>query len=73
VFKILSLDGGGIKGVFEASFLTAVQRAVPSPLASYFDLIAGTSTGGINCNRVGTRAEPSRSLGVLQIVRPADF
>jgi len=47
VFKILSLDGGGIKGVFEASFLNAVQKATSAPLASYFDLIAGTSTGGI--------------------------
>jgi uncharacterized protein len=47
VFKVLSLDGGGIKGVFEASFLAEIESAVKPPLASYFDLIAGTSTGGI--------------------------
>ena len=47
VFRILSLDGGGIRGVFEAAFLAAVQDTIESPLASYFDLIAGTSTGGI--------------------------
>lgn len=46
-FRILSLDGGGLLGTFTAAFLADVERAVGRPLASYFDLIAGTSTGGI--------------------------
>lgn len=46
-FKILSLDGGGILGAFSAAFLAEIEKQIKAPLASYFDLIAGTSTGGI--------------------------
>jgi hypothetical protein len=45
--RILSIDGGGIKGVFPASFLASVEDSLRQPLASYFDLVVGTSTGGI--------------------------
>jgi Patatin-like phospholipase len=44
--RILAIDGGGIKGVFPASFLATVEQATRSRVADYFDLIAGTSTGG---------------------------
>lgn len=46
-FRILALDGGGIKGAFTASVLTTLERAFGIPAASQFDLVAGTSTGGI--------------------------
>lgn len=46
-FRILTIDGGGIKGVFAASFPAEVEDALGSPLVDQFDLIAGTSTGGI--------------------------
>jgi len=46
-YRILSLDGGGIRGVFPAAFLARLEEAVGAPIGSYFDLIAGTSTGGI--------------------------
>ena len=45
--RILSIDGGGIRGVFPAAFLAELESKVGSPLHEYFDLIAGTSTGGI--------------------------
>ncbi len=45
--RILTIDGGGIKGVFPASFLAALEDRLGEPIANYFDLIAGTSTGGI--------------------------
>lgn len=45
--KILSIDGGGIRGVFPAAFLTEIENQIGHPLHEYFDLIAGTSTGGI--------------------------
>jgi len=44
---VLCIDGGGIKGVFPASFLSTIEEAVGRPVADYFDLIVGTSTGGI--------------------------
>ena len=48
-FRILSLDGGGIKGIFPAGVLAAIEREFlkGKSIGDYFDLIAGTSTGGI--------------------------
>ena len=47
VRRILAIDGGGIKGVFPAAFLVELEDQLGEPIAGYFDLIAGTSTGGI--------------------------
>ncbi len=47
VRRILTIDGGGIKGVFPASFLAELEAHLGQPIVEYFDLIAGTSTGGI--------------------------
>ena len=46
-FKILSIDGGGIRGVYPARFLTKLEASLGAPIAEHFDLICGTSTGGI--------------------------
>ncbi len=45
--RVLALDGGGIKGVFAAAFLETIEDATGKRIAEHFDLIAGTSTGGI--------------------------
>ena len=45
--RILSIDGGGVLGTFPAACLAGLERHLPNPIGSYFDLIAGTSTGGI--------------------------
>lgn len=46
--RILSIDGGGILGTFPAAFLAGLEQHLQGrPIGSYFDLIAGTSTGGI--------------------------
>ncbi|NGX51877.1 MAG: putative sporulation hydrolase CotR [Candidatus Anoxychlamydiales bacterium] len=45
--KILSINGGGIKGTFAAAFLASIEDTLKSPVADYFDLIVGSSTGGI--------------------------
>jgi len=45
--KILSIDGGGIRGVIPALVLAALEDRCGKPIAAMFDLIAGTSTGGI--------------------------
>ncbi len=46
-FRILSLDGGGIRGTFSAAVLNYWERATARRVVDHFDLIAGTSTGGI--------------------------
>lgn len=45
--RILALDGGGIKGAFAAAFLETIEENTGKRIADHFDLIAGTSTGGI--------------------------
>jgi len=49
LFKILSIDGGGIRGVFPAAYLAELENRFlsGSPITSHFDMVAGTSTGGI--------------------------
>ena len=49
LFRILSIDGGGIKGVFPAAYLAEVEKRFLGgrSIAEHFDMIAGTSTGGI--------------------------
>jgi hypothetical protein len=47
MFRILSLDGGGIKGAFSAAVLAQYQEDTGYSIAEHFDLITGTSTGGI--------------------------
>lgn len=48
-FRILALDGGGIRGIFPAAVLAGLEERYLGgrSIAGYFDLIAGTSTGGI--------------------------
>ncbi len=45
--RLLCIDGGGILGTFPAAFLAGLEQHLQRPIGSYFDLIAGTSTGGI--------------------------
>jgi patatin-like phospholipase/acyl hydrolase len=45
--KVLSIDGGGIRGLIPALVLAEIERRTGRPTAEMFDLIAGTSTGGI--------------------------
>lgn len=46
-FKILSIDGGGIKGLYAALILKHLEEEFDCRTVNYFDLICGTSTGGL--------------------------
>ncbi|WP_277983574.1 CBASS cGAMP-activated phospholipase [Sphingomonas faeni] len=46
-FRILALDGGGIKGAFTAAVLASLEAKTGKRASDHFDLITGTSTGGI--------------------------
>jgi uncharacterized protein len=45
--RVLSIDGGGIRGIVPALVLADLERRAGRPTADLFDLVAGTSTGGI--------------------------
>jgi uncharacterized protein len=46
-FQILALSGGGFRGLYTAKVIADVERDIGAPIASRFDLITGTSIGGI--------------------------
>lgn len=46
-YKILSLDGGGIKGLYAAKLLAQIEEKIGKSIGEYFDMISGTSTGGL--------------------------
>ncbi len=46
-FKILSIDGGGIKGLYSASILASFEHKTGKNITDHFDMICGTSTGGL--------------------------
>jgi len=46
-FQILTLSGGGYLGLYTATVLAAIERRTGRPIIESFDLIAGTSIGGI--------------------------
>lgn len=46
-YRVLALDGGGIRGLIAAEVLRKIEEQMRRPISEMFDLIAGTSTGGI--------------------------
>jgi uncharacterized protein len=63
-FRILSIDGGGIRGILPATVLTELEKRYGSgrPAGEFFDLIAGTSTGGIIALALATGISAERIL-----------
>jgi patatin-like phospholipase/acyl hydrolase len=64
--RILSIDGGGIRGVYPATILAEIEKQLPEPLYKYFDLIAGTSTGGIIALGIGLGFSASQVAGFYE-------
>jgi patatin-like phospholipase/acyl hydrolase len=50
--RVLTIDGGGIRGVFAARFLQKLEEC-GKPLSKCFDVVVGTSTGGIIALAIG--------------------
>jgi patatin-like phospholipase/acyl hydrolase len=46
-FQVLALSGGGYRGLYTAKILADLEEDIGGPIARRFDLIAGTSIGGI--------------------------
>ncbi|MEH1937187.1 MAG: patatin-like phospholipase family protein [Nostoc sp.] len=46
-YKILAIDGGGIRGIIPALILAEIEKRTQKQIFSLFDLISGTSSGGI--------------------------
>lgn len=63
-YHVLALSGGGYRGLYTATVLAELERALGAPIASHFDLICGTSAGGMLA--LGLAAEiPASELKAL--------
>lgn len=60
-FRILSIDGGGVRGLFPAALLKYMEEHFlgGQPIGHHFDLITGTSTGGIIAVALGAEVPAS--------------
>ncbi|MBD1806685.1 patatin-like phospholipase family protein [Microcoleus sp. FACHB-SPT15] len=65
-FRILSLDGGGIRGVVAATMLARIEQQINVPLNQYFQLVAGTSTGSILAAAIANGRSAKELIGVYQ-------
>ena len=66
--RILSIDGGGIRGLIPALVLAEIEEKTGRATAENFDLIAGTSTGGIlavGLSKDGGAGKPAFSAKAL--------
>jgi patatin-like phospholipase/acyl hydrolase len=61
-FQILSLDGGGLRGMYTAAVLARLEEDLGIRIVDHFDLIAGTSTGGIIALGLGLGMTPREIL-----------
>ena len=57
-FQVLALDGGGSRGIFTAALLAGLEEDVGRPVLDHFDLVVGTSTGGLIALALGAGLSP---------------
>ena len=72
-FKILSIDGGGIKGLYSAQVLAKMEEHFKCNLSDKFDLVCGTSTGAILALAVALRIPMSEAVNFYEQHGPTIF
>lgn len=72
--KILSLSGGGVRGIFQAAYLCEIGKHLSGkPVGEHFDVIAGTSTGAIIALGVAIGVEPKAIVDFFRSYGPRIF
>lgn len=72
-FQILALDGGGAKALFTAHVLARLEQDLGESITDSFDLIAGTSAGGIVALALGSGLTPREIVGHYEELVEAVF
>jgi predicted acylesterase/phospholipase RssA len=69
--RILTIDGGGIRGIIPATVLAALESATGRPVRETFDFVAGTSTGAVIAAGIAAGI-PAQRLATLYAERSRD-
>jgi patatin-like phospholipase/acyl hydrolase len=64
--SILSIDGGGIRGIIPASTLVALEQQLGKPVRDCFDFVAGTSTGALIAAAVAAGVPATQILNIYK-------
>src|SRR5205085_1631921 len=65
-FRILSLNGGGIRGIYQAVYLREIAKNLDVPLTETFQLIAGTSTGALIALGLALNIDPQSLIEMFE-------
>ena len=71
--RILSIDGGGLKGTMPAAFLAQIEETTQQRIVDHFDLVVGTSTGGIIALGIGLGIPCADILRFYKLRGPSVF
>ena len=63
---ILSIDGGGIRGIIPALLLEKLEQTTGRPARETFSFVAGTSTGGLIASAVAAGLPASRIVAIYR-------
>ena len=73
VYRILSIDGGGVRGAFALKMLKFIEDEVDKDFLKKVDCFAGTSTGGLIATCLNLGYSPSRLLFYYKHLSPLAF
>jgi predicted acylesterase/phospholipase RssA len=71
--RILSIDGGGVRGVIPAATLVALERTLGGRVRDHFDFVAGTSTGALIAGAVSAGMPAERIVDLYVSKAPPLF
>ncbi len=66
MYNILSVDGGGVRGIIPAMILDYIYTKTKRPIFKLFDLMAGTSTGGIIALGLACKYKPTELVTLYE-------
>jgi len=72
-FRILSIDGGGVRGILPAQILLLIEKELHIDIYENFDLVVGTSTGSIIASSVAIRKDLTELVAAYSENAPAIF
>ena len=72
-YRILSLTGGGARGIFQAAYIERLSQHFPGPIYKHFDLICGTSTGALIAAAIAVGVEPKEITRAYRELAPKIF